>query len=152
MVSSDKGTWETNEHPTAASCFKHQPQLARNHDSYTVTHGLGLLHVVCGEDGSPLAVLESSTYSSPTHCDKNTKWDGGIFHQQSPEESVSQTVLKQSKKVFQQSLRLKSVSDKNKHQLNKMSEFTIFCKTNWFKVSPHALFRLGVHPWRRLIQ
>ncbi len=47
-------------------CCEHQPQLARNHDSYTVAHGLRLLHVVRGEDGSPLAILESSTYGPPT--------------------------------------------------------------------------------------
>lgn len=44
---------------------KKEPELARNHDGNPVAHGLSLLHVMRGEDGSPLMVPERSTHGPP---------------------------------------------------------------------------------------
>lgn len=41
------------------------PQLAGHQDGHAVAHGLRLLHVVRGEHGPPLAVLEGSANGSP---------------------------------------------------------------------------------------
>lgn len=40
-------------------------QLTRHHDGHAVAHSLRLLHVVGGEDGAALVVLERSPYGSP---------------------------------------------------------------------------------------
>lgn len=45
--------------------LKVPPQLTRNHDGHTVTHSLGLFHVVGGQYGSSLFVLKGSTDRPP---------------------------------------------------------------------------------------
>lgn len=54
-----------------------QPQLPRHHDGHSVAHGLRLLHVVCGDDGPSLAVLEGGAEGSPAWTHRQRPGEGG---------------------------------------------------------------------------
>ncbi len=44
-----------------------------DHDGYSITQGVSLLHVVCGQDGAPLGVLKTLRYRIPGNQDKTNK-------------------------------------------------------------------------------
>lgn len=59
--------------PLIGDSGEHRPQLSGHNDSHAVAYCLRLLHIVRGNDGSSLTVLEGSTEGSPagTHTGSN---------------------------------------------------------------------------------
>lgn len=65
--------------PPAGSGGECQPQLPWHHDGYSVANGLCLLHVVCGDNGPSLAVLEGSAEGSPARTDRQNRWQENLW-------------------------------------------------------------------------